>query len=121
MRTAEKAVKFGATALMLVLFLALPLATQSQTPTSPEAQVAAAIAKESTDPTSARKELEQLLPKLAQGVTRNTAQAKLCLLTAVDDPKAAIPLAVQGLKEARATGDKKNEAKLLYCQGYADD
>ena len=108
-------------ACILMLWPTLLVATPAQTAVTPELLVAQAIAKEDSDPEAARATLAQLVPRLAKGSTRNHAFARLCILTAVADPKSAVPLALDGLADARASADPKAESELLRCAGYAQE
>jgi len=44
-----------------------------------------------------------------------------CITTASSDPQVALPMAAQGLADARARSDHKAEARFWRCQGYANE
>ncbi|MFT3806313.1 diguanylate cyclase [Arenimonas sp.] len=86
-----------------------------------QASLEKAMALADSDPESARPMLAALLPKLPQGGARNQAAAKLCILTAVVDAEASLPIAAEALAQVRTGADRKSESQLLRCQGYAEE
>lgn len=88
---------------------------------TPEVRLEQILAAEETDSAGTRAALQRLLPQLSPGAARAKAQAKLCILTAIVDAKASLPIAAQGLAEARARGDRTTESKMQRCEGYAQE
>lgn len=92
---------------------------------APDTTVATALARAMTladsDPDAARPMLAGLLQTLPKGEARNRTAAKLCMLTAVADAAAALPIAARGLADAREARDRRAESRLLRCEGYAHE
>ena len=106
----------------IVLAIAMGTAAPCMASVPPvDASLEKALALVDSEPEKARPLLAALLPNLPKGAARNQAAAKLCILTAVADATASLPIARQGLADARAGGDRKAESQLLRCEGYAQE
>lgn len=106
-------------------FAQTPPATGEEAGAAPAARVSLTDlmrqerALEDSAPDKAMAMLREALPRLSPGRERDIARAKLCILTAIDDARGALPIATQGLADARATGDRGGESRFLRCEGYA--